>query len=87
MAAQLDGALRSHESRGNLGAGRSASDAKHSGRWWTIRQIALDLGVSVDTVYKWSSRGQPDFPRAIRLRNGEVRVRDDWYEAWLATLE
>lgn len=49
--------------------------------------IADDLGVSLSTVYKWSSRGQPDFPRAIRLRNGDLRVRRDWYETWLGRLE
>ena len=49
----------------------------------TIRQIAADLAVSPSTVYKWSARGEPWFPRAIRLQNGDVRVRRDWYESWL----
>lgn len=61
--------------------------AARSGRWLTVRDIADDLGVSLSTVYKWSSRGQPDFPRAIRLRNGDLRVRRDWYETWLGRLE
>ncbi len=61
-------------------------DARN-GRWLTVRDIADDLGVSLSTVYKWSSRGQPDFPRAIRLRNGDLRVRRDWYETWLGRLE
>lgn len=52
--------------------------------WMTIRQIADDLSVSLNTVYKWSARGWPWFPKAIRLRNGDVRIRRDWYEAWLA---
>ena len=56
-------------------------------RWLSIRQIAQDLGVSTSTAYKWSSRGQPWFPRSIRLRNGDIRVRLDWYEAWLDELE
>ena len=54
-----------------------------AGRWMTIRQIAADLAVSPGTVYKWSARGEPWFPRAIRLQNGDVRVRRDWYESWL----
>jgi predicted DNA-binding transcriptional regulator AlpA len=54
-----------------------------AGRWMTIRQIAADLAVSPSTVYKWSARGEPWFPRAIRLQNGDVRVRRDWYESWL----
>ncbi len=57
------------------------------GRWISIRQMAEDLGVSTSTVYKWSARGQPWFPRSIRLRNGDIRVRQDWYERWLAEME
>ena len=56
-------------------------------RWLSIREIATDLGVSSSTVYKWSARGAPWFPRSIRLRNGDVRVRRDWYESWLGELE
>jgi predicted DNA-binding transcriptional regulator AlpA len=56
-------------------------------RWLSIRQIAEDLGVSTSTAYKWSARGAPWFPRSIRLRNGDIRVRRDRYEAWLESLE
>lgn len=56
-------------------------------RWLSIRQIAEDLGVSSSTAYKWSARGAPWFPRSIRLRNGEIRVRKDWYEEWLEAHE
>lgn len=57
-------------------------------RWLSIREIAEDLGISASTAYKWSARGDPWFPRSIRLRNGwDVRIRCDWYEAWLADLE
>jgi predicted DNA-binding transcriptional regulator AlpA len=56
-------------------------------RWLSIRQIADDLGVSSSTAYKWSARGQPWFPRSIRLRNGDIRVRRDWYDAWLSDLD
>lgn len=64
-----------------------SSTRRPGGRWWSIQDIAADLGVSINTAYKWSSRGQPDFPRTVRLRNGAVRVRDDWYEEWLNRLE
>jgi predicted DNA-binding transcriptional regulator AlpA len=57
------------------------------GRWLSIRQIASDLGVSSSTAYKWSARGAPWFPRTIRLHNGDIRVRRDWYETWLGQLE
>jgi predicted DNA-binding transcriptional regulator AlpA len=56
-------------------------------RWLSIRQIASDLGVSSSTAYKWSARGAPWFPRTIRLHNGDIRVRRDWYETWLGQLE
>ena len=64
-------------------AARSAGGPSSSSRWLSIRQIALDLGVSTSTAYKWSSRGRPWFPRSIRLHNGDIRVRRDWYEEWL----
>lgn len=56
-------------------------------RWISVHEIAQDLGVSESTVYKWSARGRPWFPRSIRLRNGDIRVRRDWYEDWLGELE
>ena len=68
-----------------LTSGRHGIDS--GGRWLSIRQIAGDLGVSTSTAYKWSARGAPWFPRCIRLRNGDIRVRRDWYETWLGELE
>jgi len=56
-------------------------------RWLSIREIAADLAVSSSTAYKWSARGAPWFLRSIRLCNGDIRVRRDWYEAWLGELE
>jgi hypothetical protein len=63
---------------------RQANDGH---RWWSIKDIAEDLCISLNTAYKWSSRGEPWFPRSIRLANGEKRVRRDWYEEWLAGME
>jgi len=56
-------------------------------RWMSVKGIAADLGISISTAYKWSARGAPWFPRSIRLRNGDLRVRRDWYESWLAAME
>ena len=70
-----------------LVAAALVGDRSPSSRWLSIRQIAVDLGVSTSTAYKWSSRGRPWFPRSIRLHNGDIRVRHDWYEDWLAKLE
>lgn len=65
----------------------TATPPATTGRFLTVKQIAEDLGVSTSTIYKWSARGAPFFPRSIRLNNGDIRVRVDWYEAWLATAE
>jgi excisionase family DNA binding protein len=73
------GSQQSHH--GQAGQDPPADSTRH---WMTIRQIADELSVSLNTVYKWSARGRPWFPKAIRLRNGDVRIRRDWYEAWLA---
>jgi predicted DNA-binding transcriptional regulator AlpA len=56
-------------------------------RWLSIKEVAEDLGISIHTAYKWSQRGYPWFPRSIRLRNGDKRVRRDWYQAWLTDME
>jgi len=56
-------------------------------RWLSVKDISADLGISINTAYKWSARGEPWFPHSIRLRNGDLRVRRDWYEAWLADLD
>jgi excisionase family DNA binding protein len=68
-------------------AGLTRRGISRTGRWLSIREIAEDLGISLHTAYKWSARGTPHFPRTIRLRNREVRVRRDWYEAWLRQFE
>jgi hypothetical protein len=56
-------------------------------RWFSIRQIAGDLGVSPSTAYQRSDRGAPWFPRTIHLHNGDIRARRDWHEQWLKDLE
>jgi predicted DNA-binding transcriptional regulator AlpA len=65
----------------------NTATTNETARWLSIRDIATDLGVSTSTAYKWSARGAPWFPRSIRLHNGDIRVRRDWYEVWLADLE
>lgn len=49
-----------------------------------IPEIGSALGESVDTIYKWSSRGHPDFPPATRLPNRRIVVRCDDLRAWIA---
>ena len=54
--------------------------------WLTVADIARDLGKSCSTVYKWSARGYPHFPKKIVLPCGSIRVHRGDYEAWLEGL-
>ncbi len=56
-------------------------------RWITVTEIAAILRVSRHSVYKWSPRGWPYFPRHIRLPNGEIRVSEDSLAAWFRECE
>lgn len=66
---------------------RSGGSSAPPRRWFGLEEIADDLGVSLSTVQKWSARRPPHFPRSIRLPNGRIRVKAEWYEEWLAALE
>ena len=46
----------------------------------TAREVAGLLGVSTETVLRWTRRG--DLP-AIRLLGGAIRFREDELDAWL----
>jgi excisionase family DNA binding protein len=46
----------------------------------TARQVADLLGVSTETVLRWTRRG--DLP-AIRLPGGAIRFREDELDEWL----
>ncbi|MGZ6637861.1 MAG: helix-turn-helix domain-containing protein [Solirubrobacteraceae bacterium] len=46
----------------------------------TAREVAELLGVSAETVLRWTRRG--DLP-AIRLPGGAIRYRDSELEEWL----
>lgn len=51
-----------------------------TGRLLTARQVAEVLGVSVETVLRWTRRG--DMP-AIRLPGGAIRYREAELDEWL----
>jgi excisionase family DNA binding protein len=51
-----------------------------NGRLLTARQLADLLGVSVETVLRWTRRG--DLP-AIRLPGGALRYRGAELDAWI----
>jgi excisionase family DNA binding protein len=50
----------------------------------TARELADTLGVSAETVLRWTRRG--DLP-AIRLPGGAIRYRESDLDAWLASRE
>lgn len=47
-----------------------------------LEDLADWLGVSTHTLYKWSSRGYPDFPKQLRLRNRRIAVMCRSTKAW-----
>jgi excisionase family DNA binding protein len=51
-----------------------------TGRLLTARELAELLGVSTETVLRWTRRGT--LP-AIRLPGGAIRFRQDELDAWL----
>jgi excisionase family DNA binding protein len=51
-----------------------------SGRLLTARQVAGDLGVSAETILRWTRRGE--LP-AIKLPGGAIRFRETDLEDWL----
>jgi len=53
-----------------------------SGPLLTARQVAELLGVSAETVLRWTRRG--DLP-ALRLPGGAIRYRETDLDKWLAT--
>jgi predicted site-specific integrase-resolvase len=51
----------------------------------TVREVLAELnGVSRDTFYRWRQLGVA--PPAIRLPNGELRVRRGDFQRWLDNL-
>lgn len=56
--------------------------------WMSMEDFCRELGVASSTAYKWSAAGTRSgkFPRFRRLPNGSIRIRRDWFEAWLDQL-
>ncbi len=66
--------------------GGGPSPVARTAEWLTIADLARDLGKSSSTLYKWSARGYPHFPKKIVLPCGSIRVHRDDYRAWLEGL-
>lgn len=51
----------------------------------TVVEVCAELRVSRSTFYEWRAKGRG--PRCIKLPNGEIRVRRNDLEVWLASCE
>ncbi|SEC34854.1 AlpA family transcriptional regulator [Streptomyces sp. KS_5] len=51
----------------------------------TVEEVITDLKVAPSTFYRWRQLGKA--PRAIKLPNGDVRIRRSEYERWLTERE
>ncbi|MGP4050005.1 helix-turn-helix transcriptional regulator [Streptomyces sp. 2A115] len=51
----------------------------------TVQEVITDLKVAPSTFYRWCQLGKG--PRAIKLPNGDVRIRRSEYERWLTERE
>ena len=56
-------------------------EANNDTEWFTLAQMAEVLMVSYDTIRKWRCRGE--FPRAVTLPNGSIRIHRKDLELWL----
>lgn len=52
--------------------------------WFSVQQICEFIGISSSTFYKW--RASQKAPRAKRLPNGELRIREDWFNDFMNDL-
>ena len=59
-----------------------------SARWLTMKEFSTEIGVSTSTAYKWAACGHASgkFPRFCKLPNGSIRIRRDWFDAWVEGL-
>ncbi|WP_246430839.1 helix-turn-helix transcriptional regulator [Streptomyces rectiverticillatus] len=51
----------------------------------TVKEVIVDLKIAPSTFYRWRQLGKA--PRAIKLPNGDVRIRRSEYDRWLAERE
>jgi excisionase family DNA binding protein len=51
----------------------------------TAREVAEHVGVSAETILRWTRRGE--MPSPVRLPGGAIRFRPDVIHDWLRRLE
>lgn len=56
-----------------------------AGRHLTITDICEELGISRSTFYDW--RAKRKAPKCLKLPNGDLRIRRNDFDRWLASLE
>ena len=66
----------------SLTPGRIAAAARTQ---LTIAEVCRELHVSRSTFYDWRAKGKA--PRSIKRPTGEIRIRRDELERWLASCE
>ncbi|MFD0557126.1 helix-turn-helix protein [Stackebrandtia endophytica] len=54
-------------------------------RWLTVKDILDDLNVPRSTWQEWREKGRT--PTCKRLPNGQLRISERAYEAWLESLD
>ena len=52
--------------------------------WMTVAEVCKRLGISRSTWDKWHATGRA--PRAKKLPNGSLRIREDWLVTWIDDL-
>ena len=55
-----------------------------SARWLSAAAICEILDVPTSTFEKWRARGVG--PRMVKLPNGKLRCRQDWFDEWCENL-
>ena len=61
---------------------RSTAEARQK---LTLREVCEELKISRSTFYDWRAKGRA--PRCIKLPNGELRVRRNELDRWIAARE
>ena len=56
--------------------------------WMSVADFCEELGITAWTAYKWSGSGPESgrFPQYLKLPNGHIRIRRDWFEKWVNSL-
>ena len=54
-------------------------------RHLTIAEVCEELAISRSTFYDWRAKHRA--PRCLKLPNGDLRIRRDDFDAWLASME